>query len=61
MVSEDGRRFCHGDGGIVEREPGRDDDDLRRALPSRRDWLLLGGYGPGDLLGDPIQDEDLAF
>lgn len=22
---------------------------------------LLGGYGPGDLLGDPVLDEDLAF
>jgi hypothetical protein len=59
MVSADGRRFDHRDDGIVECDPGS--HDLRRALPSRRDWLLLGGYGPGDLLGDPVLDEDLAF
>ncbi len=59
MVSSDGRRFDHRDGGIVECDPGN--DALPRALPSRRDWLLLGGYGPGDLLGEPVPDEDLAF
>lgn len=59
MVSADGRRFGHRDGGIVKCDPG--DDDLRRALPSRGDWLLLGGYGPGDLLGDPGPPEGLAF
>lgn len=58
MVSADGRHFGHRDGGIVECDAG---NDLRCALPSRRDWLLLGGYGPGDLLGDPVPDEDLAF
>jgi len=59
MVSADGRRFDHRDDGIVECDSGN--DDLRCALPSRRDWLLLGGHGPGDLLGDPVPDEDLAF
>lgn len=62
MASADGRRFCHGEGGgIVEHGSQCDDDELRQALPSREHWLLIGGYGPGDLLEDPRHDEDFAF
>lgn len=59
LVSDDGRVFRYDKDRVVESETPY--DHVRAALPSRRDWLELGGYGPGGILGPPLPCEDLAF
>lgn len=59
LVSADGRGFGRHDGRIVA-DAAAFAVDLLAALPSRRDWLSLGGYDPGDLLGESVVPWDLA-
>lgn len=59
LVSRDGGGFAWHDGQIVA-DAAACAVDLLAALPSQRDWLLLGGYDPGDLLGEPVAPWDLA-
>lgn len=59
MVDDDGCVFEHRDGEIVASDhPER---VVRATLPSRRDWLDLGGYRSGDLLGSTVPGEHLAL
>ena len=50
LVADDGRVFRYGEKGIAEHDAP--ENAVRAALPSRRDWLELGGYGPGGLLDE---------
>ncbi len=60
FVSPDGRVFRRAEGGVlVEAEDST--AVVRAALPSVRDWLWVGGYAAGDLLGPPSREEDFAF
>lgn len=59
LVSADGRGLAWHDGQIVA-DAAAFAVDLLAALPSQRDWLSLGGYDPGDLLGESVAPWDLA-
>lgn len=59
FLTDDGRLFHYDEHRRIV-EDGDSVETVRRVLPSRRDWLLLGGYAPGDLLGEPLLDEELA-
>ncbi len=59
FLTDDGRHF-HYDEHRHLVEGGDPVETMRRILPSRREWILLGGYAPGDLLGEPLRDEELA-
>lgn len=59
LLADDGRLFHREDDRVVE--GGDPDEAMRRFLPSPRAWLTVGGYAPGDLLGPPLPDEELAI
>lgn len=59
-LTDDGRLFEEVDGHLIE--SGSAEETVRRIAPMARHWLDLGGYGPGDILGPSIpDDEELAF
>ena len=59
FLADDGRLF-HWDEEHRIVEGGHSAETMHRALPTLREWLMLGGYGAGDLLGETLRDEELA-
>lgn len=57
--ADDGRVYRYDERRLVVSDSSA--EEVPATLPSRREWLLLGGYGAGDLMGEPSTGEDLAF
>lgn len=59
FLTDDGRLFRWDEHNRVV-EGGDPVATMRRVMPTLRDWISLGGYAAGDLLGPPLPDEELA-